>query len=83
LAIIALAGLLVIGPTKLTEMSREAGKVAGKTGNELKDGAKSIKDAGVPEELKAIGNEFKKGVEEGEIEARGRKAKVMDSVEEE
>lgn len=57
--------------------------MAGKTGNELKDGAKSIKDAGVPEEWKAIGNEFKKGVEEGEIEARGRKAKVMDSVEEE
>ena len=31
-------------------------------------------------ELKAIPKEFQKGVEEGEIEARSRKAKVMDEV---
>jgi len=30
--------------------------------------------------LKAIPEEFQKGVEEGEIEARSRKAKVMDGV---
>lgn len=31
-------------------------------------------------EIKAIPEEFQKGVEEGEIEARSRKAKVMDDV---
>ena len=65
--------MLVIGPTKLAEMSRQAGQVAGKSVEE-------VKDAKVPEEWKAIPQEFKKGVEEGEIEARGRKAKLMDGV---
>lgn len=73
LVTIAFAGLLVIGPTKLAEMSRQAGQVAGKSVEE-------VKDAKVPEEWKAIPQEFKKGVEEGEIEARGRKAKLMDGV---
>lgn len=82
LAIIALAGLLVIGPTKLTEMSRQAGKELGKSAEGLKEGAKGLKEGGVPEEWKAIPGEFKKGLEEGEIEARGRKAKMMDSVDE-
>jgi len=71
LILIAIAGLLVVGPTKLLRLSKEAGEVAGKTasglGNEW-DGIKSI-----PEE-------FQKGVEEGEIEARSRKAKVMDKI---
>jgi len=34
-------------------------------------------------ELKAIPEEFQKGVEEGEIDARSRKAKDMDEVGEE
>ena len=73
---IAFAGVLVIGPTKLAEMSRQAGQMAGKS-------VEDVKDAKVPEEWKAIPQEIKKGVEEGEIEARGRKAKLMDGVDEE
>lgn len=68
--------MLVIGPTKLAEMSRQAGQMAGKS-------VEDVKDAKVPEEWKAIPQEIKKGVEEGEIEARGRKAKWMDGVDEE
>lgn len=68
--------MLVIGPTKLAEMSRQAGQMAGKS-------VEDVKDAKVPEEWKAIPQEIKKGVEEGEIEARGRKAKLMDGVDEE
>lgn len=82
LAIVALAGLLVIGPSKLSEMSRQAGQELGKAGEDIKQGAQGLKDGGVPEEWKAIPEEFRKGVEEGEIEARGRKAKVMDGVDE-
>ena len=77
---IAFAGLLVIGPTKLSEMSRQAGQVAGKSKDDLKDGVDGLKEAGVPEEWKAIPEEFKKGIEEGEIEARGRRAKVMKEI---
>ena len=71
LILIAIAGLLVAGPTKLLRLSKEAGEVAGKTasglGNEW-------------DEIKSIPEEFQKGVEEGEIEARSRKAKVMDKI---
>jgi Sec-independent protein translocase protein TatA len=74
IAIVALASVIVIGPTKLLNFSKEAGSIAGKTassmGNEWSD------------ELKNIPEEFRKGVEMGEMEARSRKAKVMENVEE-
>lgn len=68
LAIVALSGLVLIGPSKLAQFSKEAGSVAGKMGDEWS-------------ELKSIPEEFQKGVEEGEIEARSRKAKDMAVVE--
>lgn len=69
--IVAIAGLVVIGPSKLLEFSKEAGSVAGKTASEMGEDWS---------ELKAIPEEFQKGVEEGEIEARSRKAKDMEEV---
>ena len=71
LILIAIAGLLVVGPTKLLRLSKEAGEVAGKTASGLGDEW---------DEIKSIPEEFQKGVEEGEIEARSRKAKVMDKI---
>mmetsp|Transcript_7610 Transcript_7610/g.16574 ORF Transcript_7610/g.16574 Transcript_7610/m.16574 type:complete len:174 (-) Transcript_7610:618-1139(-) len=71
LAIIIVAGLVVVGPSKLLDFSREAGSVAGKSASGLGDEWS---------ELKAIPEEFQKGVEEGEIEARSRKAKAMEEV---
>lgn len=72
LVIVAIAGLVLVGPSKLAEFSKEAGSVAGKTalgmGDEWSD-------------LKSIPEEFQKGVKEGEIEARSRKAKDMEVVE--
>jgi len=71
-AIVLVAGLVVMGPSKLLEFSRGAGEAAAKTvagaGDEWGTGLSSI-----PEE-------FRKGLEEGEIEARGRKARRMDDV---
>ena len=71
-AIVLVAGLVVVGPSKLLEFSRGAGEAAAKTvagaGDEWGTGLSSI-----PEE-------FRKGLEEGEIEARGRKARRMDDV---
>lgn len=67
LVLIAIAGVFVLGPSKLAQMSREAGNLAANSG-------------GLGEEWKKIPEEFKKGVEEGEIEARGRRAKSMDDV---
>lgn len=71
-AIVLVAGLAVMGPTRLLEYSKGAGEVAGKT------------VAGIGDEwgggLRSIPEEFRKGVEEGEIEARGRKARRMDDV---
>lgn len=66
-----MAGLVVIGPSKLLQFSKEAGSVAGQTATGMGDEWS---------ELKAIPEEFQKGLEEGEIEARSRKAKVMDGV---
>lgn len=74
-AIIFAAGLLVIGPTNLARFSRTAGTAAGKTVS-----SSSSDGGGWIEGLRAVPDEFKKGVEEGEIEARGRKARVMDDV---
>ena len=70
LILIFLAGLIVIGPSKLLQFSKEAGEVAGKSAAGLGDEWS---------EIKSIPEEFQKGVEEGEIEARSRKAKVMDT----
>ena len=67
LVIIAIAAIFLIGPSKLTEFTRSAGEVAGK-------------EASAWKELKNIPEEFQKGLEEGEIESRSRKAKVMDKV---
>ena len=74
IAIILLAGIIFIGPQNLTQLSKEAGSVAGKTAAELGEEWK---------ELKAIPEEFQKGLEEGEINARSRKAKVMEDAGEE
>ena len=71
LILIAIAGLLVVGPTKLLRLSKEAGEVAGKTASGLGDEW---------DEIKSIPEEFQMGVEEGEIDARSRKAKVMDKI---
>ena len=54
---------------KLFELSKEAGVTAGKATSEIKES-----------EWRAIPEEFSKGVDEGEIEARSRLAKVMDDV---
>mmetsp|Transcript_19324 Transcript_19324/g.27519 ORF Transcript_19324/g.27519 Transcript_19324/m.27519 type:complete len:162 (-) Transcript_19324:98-583(-) len=70
LAIIGLAAIFLIGPSKLTDFTRSAGEVAGK-------------EAAAWKELKNIPEEFQKGLEEGEIEGRSRKAKVMEKVDEE
>ncbi|KAL7440311.1 hypothetical protein ACHAXM_007074 [Skeletonema potamos] len=67
LAIIGIAAIFLIGPSKLGEFTRSAGEVAGK-------------EAAAWKELKNIPEEFQKGLEEGEIEGRSRKAKVMDKV---
>lgn len=61
IAIILVAGAFVLGPEKLGEMSRGAGKMSSGLGSEFKD----------------IPKEFQKGLEEGETEARSRKAKPM------
>lgn len=74
LAIVAVASLLVIGPSNLLNFSKEAGNIAGKT-------AASMGEEWNGEKLKNIPEEFRKGVEMGEIEARSRKAKVMTNVE--
>jgi Sec-independent protein translocase protein TatA len=71
-AIVLVAGLVVMGPSKLLEFSRGAGEAAAKT----VAGAGDEWGAG----LSSIPEEFKKGLEEGEIDARGRKARRMDDV---
>jgi sec-independent protein translocase protein TatA len=64
IAIIAIAAAFLLGPQKLAEFGRDAGKVAG----ELKE---------VPREFQ---KEFAAGLDEGETEARSRKAKPMASI---
>jgi Sec-independent protein translocase protein TatA len=75
LAIVALASIIVIGPSKLLNFSKEAGNIAGKTAAGMGEEWS--------EELKNIPEEFRKGIELGEIEARSRKAKVMADIEKE
>jgi Sec-independent protein translocase protein TatA len=62
--IIVVAIGFVLGPVKIGRLLRGSEQRA----NELK------------EELKTVPKEFKKGLEEGEIEARARKAKLMKKI---
>lgn len=71
LILIGIAGVIVIGPSKLLEFSKEAGSMAGKSAASMGDEWS---------EVKKIPDEFQKGLEEGEIEARSRKAKEMKEV---
>jgi sec-independent protein translocase protein TatA len=64
IALILVAAVFLIGPQKLGEFVKESGKTAGELADELKN---------VPQE-------FQKGMEEGEMEARSRKAKQMKPV---
>ena len=64
IAIILVASLFVLGPEKISEIVRASGQMAG----ELKD------------ELRDVPDEFKKGLEEGETNARSSKAKKMEPV---
>jgi len=65
IAIVAVAAAFVIGPQKL--------------GNML-GGVKGGLDDGLPEDLKRIPEEFQKGVQEGEANARARNAKPMQAI---
>jgi sec-independent protein translocase protein TatA len=67
IAIIFVAGAFVLGPQKLGELLKSSGKMVMEFKEELND---------VPEE-------FKKGLEEGEVNARSRKAKEMKKAEKE
>ena len=63
--VIILVGIgVLLGPEKLMELAQSSGDTA----NEFKD------------ELAKVPGEFQKGVEEGEIEARSRKAKPVKMV---
>jgi Sec-independent protein translocase protein TatA len=61
LLIIAVATAFILGPEKIVALLRSSGETA----NEFK------------EELSKVPDEFKKGLEEGEVEARSRKAKKI------
>ena len=62
IAIILVAAAFVLGPQKLADLGKDAGKLAGEYGKELKN---------VPEE-------FKKGYDETQSDIRAKKAKQMD-----
>lgn len=64
IAVILVAAGFLIGPQQI-------GNFVGKLKSDYDD---------VPEELKRIPEEFKKGVEEGEVTARARNAKQMEQV---
>lgn len=61
IAIVVVAAAFLLGPQKIAELGKDAGKIAG----ELKE---------VPKEFQ---REFSKGLDEGETDARSRKAKPM------
>lgn len=61
IAIVVVAAAFLLGPQKIAELGKDAGKIAG----ELKE---------VPKEFQ---KEFSKGLDEGETDARSRKAKPM------
>mmetsp|Transcript_11228 Transcript_11228/g.16385 ORF Transcript_11228/g.16385 Transcript_11228/m.16385 type:complete len:86 (+) Transcript_11228:1-258(+) len=62
IAVILILSVFLIGPQKLGELTRDAGKMS----------------SGIKDEWKDIPQEFKKGFEEGEIESRSRNAKPME-----
>ena len=64
IAIILIAVGFLIGPQQL-------GKVVGKFKNDMDD---------IPDELKKIPESFQKGLEEGEINAKSRRAKPMEEI---
>jgi len=73
IAIVLVASLVVVGPAKIAEWSKEAGSAAGQAGSQFGEEW---------QDLKKIPEEFSKGVEEGETNIRSRKAKEMDKLEE-
>mmetsp|Transcript_29811 Transcript_29811/g.61324 ORF Transcript_29811/g.61324 Transcript_29811/m.61324 type:complete len:172 (+) Transcript_29811:49-564(+) len=77
IAIILVTSLFLIGPSKLISAAKDAGTAAGKAAAGFEDGL-----GGYGEELKKIPEEFSKGLEEGEVEARSRKAKKIKPVDE-
>ena len=64
IVVILVAAAFLVGPQQI-------GNFVGKLKSDFDD---------VPEELKRIPEEFQKGIEEGEINARSRNAKKMDKV---
>ena len=64
IAVILAVGAFLVGPQQI-------GNFVGKLKSDFDD---------VPEELKRIPEEFQKGIEEGEINARARNAKKMDKL---
>lgn len=64
IVIILIAAAFVIGPQGLAGIAKESGKMAG----------------GIKDELKDVPVEFQKGLDEGESNARARKAKQMDPI---
>lgn len=61
IALIAVAAFFLLGPQKVGELVKDSGKAAGELADELKN----------------VPTEFQKGMEEGETEARSRKAKKI------
>lgn len=64
MAIILVAAVVLIGPQKISEFAKDSGKLVSQ----------------IPEELKQIPEEFRKGVEEGETDFRSRNAKPMKKI---
>mmetsp|Transcript_32920 Transcript_32920/g.97150 ORF Transcript_32920/g.97150 Transcript_32920/m.97150 type:complete len:164 (-) Transcript_32920:240-731(-) len=62
IAIILVAAAVVLGPQKLADLTKDAGKMAGEYGKELKN----------------VPDEFKKGYDETQGDIRAKKAKQMD-----
>jgi Sec-independent protein translocase protein TatA len=83
-SIVLLAGVLVVGPSRLLRFARSAGRsVTGITitTSTSNDGG-GVDSNEWMESIKSIPAEFNKGVEMGEIDARSRKARGMDNVDE-
>jgi sec-independent protein translocase protein TatA len=64
IALILVVAVFLLGPQKIGELVKDSGKAAGELADELKN----------------VPDEFKKGLEEGETEARSRKAKTIKPV---
>lgn len=64
IALILVAAVFLLGPQKIGELIKDSGKAAGE----------------IADELKNVPDEFKAGLEEGEMEARSRKARKINPV---